>query len=305
MTEQETNGKGKNDKLFKIVAALLLIALIVIGYMMINTKSELKELRLEKEAQRFELQGELDALMSDHEMIKSEYGVLADSMAIKDSIIQANAGEIKSLLNTKYEYYKVKKKLKNLRTIAQGYLHQIDSLYTVNRELTEENIQIKQQFKKEQLKVVGLNKDKELLNEKVSMASVLKAYQITAQALRVKTADKERVTDKARRVEYVKVCFTLSENNILAPGQKELYVRIADPNNQILAYGSGDEYAFQYKGETLQYSTHKSVAYQNESLDLCMYWKNRGGKDALIAGKYVVTVFEGDNEIGQSYFMLR
>lgn len=295
--------KGRNSFLI-IIVVVLIAALALLSWLYLSTKSRLGNMIEEKEVQRIELQLELDSLINEHNNIKLEYGSLSDSLAGKDSIIQANASEIRKLLDTQYEFFKVKKKLDKLRNISQGYLKQMDSLYSVNRELREENEQIRSSYQKEQQRSSSLEKDKEALSEKVSTAAVLKAYKITGQGVRG-SGEKERVTDKAKRVEKVKACFTLSENSLLSAGRKEVYVRIARPDKLILARGKGDEYSFTYKGEILQYSMKETVNYQNQAIDLCLYWINRTSKEDLPAGVYVVTVYSDDTEIGQSSFELK
>lgn len=296
--------KQRRNGFLIIVIAVLIAALALLAWLYLSTRSRLGNMLEEKELQRVELQHELDSLISEHNNIKLEYGSLSDSLAGKDSIIQANAVEIRKLLDTQYEFYKVKKKLDKLRSISQGYLKQMDSLYTVNRELREENEQIRSSYQKEQQRSTSLQKDKEALTEKVSSAAVLKAYKITGLGVRG-SGDKERSTDKAKRVEKVKVCFTLSENPLLSAGRKDVYVRIARPDKTILARGKGDDYSFSYKGEILQYSVKETVNYQNASIDLCLYWINRSTKEDLPAGIYVVSVYSDDYEIGQSTFELK
>ncbi len=299
------NGEKKRKNGFIIIIiAVLIAALALLAWLYLSTRSRLGNMLEEKELQRVELQHELDSLISEHNNIKLEYGSLSDSLAGKDSIIQANAIEIRKLLDTQYEFYKVKKKLDKLRSISQGYLRQMDSLYTVNRELREENEQIRSSYQKEQQRSTSLQKDKEALTEKVSSAAVMKAYKITGQGVRG-SGDKERVTDKAKRVEKIKVCFTLSENPLLSAGRKDVYVRIARPDKTILARGKGDDYSFSYKGEILQYSVKETVNYQNVSIDLCLYWINRSTKEDMPAGMYVVSVYSDDYEIGQSTFELK
>ncbi len=299
------NGENKrrNNTLI-IVVVVLIAALALLAWLYLSTRSRLGNMLEEKELQRVELQHELDSLITEHNSIKLEYGSLSDSLAGKDSIIQADAVEIRKLLDTQYEFYKVKKKLDKLRSISQGYLKQMDSLYTVNRELKEENEQIRSSYQKEQQKSTSLQKDKEALTEKVSSAAVLKAYKITGLGVRG-SGDKERATDKAKRVEKIKVCFTLSENSLLSAGRKDVYVRIARPDKTILARGKGDEYSFSYKGEILQYSIKETVNYQNQSIDLCLYWINRSTKEDLPPGVYVVSVYSDDYEIGQSSFEMK
>ena len=294
----------KKSNILLVVVVVLIAALALLAWLYLSTRSRLGNMLEEKEMQRVELQHELDSLISEHNNIKLEYGSLSDSLSAKDSLIQANAIEIRKLLDTQYEFYKVKKKLDKLRGIAQGYLKQMDSLYTVNQELREENEQIRSSYQKEQQRSTSLQKDKEALTEKVSSAAVMKAYKITGQGVRG-SGEKEKQTDKAKRVEKIKVCFTLSENPLLSAGRKDIYVRISRPDKMILARGKGDDYSFSYKGEILQYSVKETVNYQNKSIDLCLYWINRSTKEDMLPGVYVVSVYADDYEIGQSTFELR
>ncbi|HCT71617.1 MAG TPA: hypothetical protein DF409_12060 [Bacteroidales bacterium] len=302
MNDINVGNKSRNKSL--IIIVILLAAMALLTWLYLSTRSRLGSLLEEKEKQRVELQHELDSLITEHNNIKLEYGSFSDSLAAKDSIIQANAIEIRKLLDTQYEFYKVKKKLDRLRSISQGYLKQIDSLFTVNQELKAENEQIRSSYQMEQQKSSSLLKDKEALTEKVTMAAVLKAYKITASGVRG-SGDKERITDKAKRVEKVKVCFTLGENPLLSAGAKDIYIRIARPDKMILARGRGDDYSFSYKGEILQYTMRETVNYQNQAMDICTYWINRSAKENLPEGVYVVSVYTGDFEIGQTSFELK
>lgn len=302
MNDINTNRKGQSKTWILIV--ILIAALALLAWLYLSTRSRLGTLLEEKEVQRTELQRELDSLITKHNNIKVEYAAFSDSLTAKDSIIQANALEIRKLLDTQYEFYKVKKKLDRLRVISQGYLKQIDSLYTVNRELKEENEQIRSSYQKEQQKTSTLMKDKEVLTEKVNSAAVLRAYKITGMAVRG-SGDKERVTDKAKRAEKIKVCFTLGENPLLSAGAKNIYIRISRPDKLILTRGKGDDYSFSYKGEILQYTMRETVNYQNQAIDLCTYWINRSTKESLPEGMYVVTVYADDFEIGQTSFELK
>ena len=102
--------------------------------------------------------------MLEHAQIKESYGDLSDSLVTVDSVIQANAAEIKQLLNYKWDYYKVKKKLDRLQVISQGYVRKMDSIVVVNEVLTEENLQIKEEIQQEKRKTVIWNKTKKSLS---------------------------------------------------------------------------------------------------------------------------------------------
>ncbi|MCD6113517.1 MAG: hypothetical protein J7J86_09685 [Bacteroidales bacterium] len=305
--EKETPMQKKkiNTSVYKIIIASLGIIVLILAYVLINTNNKNKELLSEKEEQRLELKQELDSLIVQHENIKIEYGELSESLKVKDSIINKNAQEIKKLLDTKYRYYLVKKKLNKLRKISQNYLHQIDSLYTVNKELKNENIKLTKNYKKEQLKNQELSKIKEVLSEKVSTASILKTYNVKAQGIHLRGRKKEVKTYKARRLDKIKVVFTLAENKIIPAGKRTIYVRIAQPDKAILAKGKGDKYSFDFKGEKLQYSIKKEINYENEALEITLYWIKNFSKKPIMPGIYTVSLFCGDNLIGETHLELK
>jgi len=293
--------EARNNKIIWIV--LIAIAVIAAGYFAWNNsemKADYDRLAQEKEAMKTELEGELDSLMLQHEQIKVEYGQLSDSLMTKDSLIMANAKEIKSLLNYKWEYRKVKKKLDKLRVVARTYVHQMDSLYTVNTELVEENKVIKAKYHEAKTMNKNLTQEKAQLTDKIKEASVLKAYNMTAQAIYLKKTGKEKLTNKARRTSIIEVCFTLSKNVVIEPGQKDVYVRIARPDNKILTPGVAEEYVFQYNGEYIQYSIYEQVAYDNEARPLCLRWIKKFKDVEMQAGVYEVTVFANGAEIGST-----
>ncbi|MBN1651752.1 MAG: hypothetical protein JW857_10515 [Bacteroidales bacterium] len=307
MTENKIETKNVQSKSPIYLWVLIAVIALVAGYFMYSSMQKskmLSELTQEKEAQRIELQGELDTLLAEHERIKQEYGDLAEEMTVKDSLIVANAKEIKTLLNYKWEYRTVQKKLDRLRVVAQNYVSQMDSLYTVNSKLVEENLNIKRRYNSEQRRNIVLEKEKEQLSEKIGEASVLEAYNVTAEGVYVKRSGNEVITDKSRRVDKVKVCFTLSKNVVLSPGLKDVYVRIARPDTKILSPGIAEDFVFNYKGEQIQYSIYEQINYDNEAIDLCLVWEKKFEDINMLEGKYDVIVFADGQEIGTSSFIL-
>ncbi len=297
--------KSKHVNLWLYIV-LIVFALGIIGLSiwLISVKNNMGELLVEKEKQKVELEQELDTLMKTHEQIKKAYGMLSDSLSQKDSIIQANATEIKKLLNTKWEYYKIKKKLARLQIISQGYVQQMDSLYTVNHQLTKENFQIKEEIKKEKRKNQQLNQLKNSLDTKVKKAAILSTYNYKVGGIHMAGGKRERPTDKIRRLDRIKICFTLGKNVIVSSGKKTLYIRIARPDKKILTKGRTNEYSFMFDGKRLQYSIMKDIDYQNEPIDICVYW-NRRKTLKMLPGLYHVDIFEGNNNIGHATFTLR
>jgi hypothetical protein len=122
--------------------------------------------------------------------------------------------------------------------------------------------------------------------------------------VRQRGSNREMETDKVRKVERVKICFTLAENKVVESGTKNIYIRIAAPDRKILAKGRGDEYSFVVQGERLQYSIMETIDYQNQNQEICVYWDKRDTQE-LVEGVYAVDIYEGENLIGQVNFTLR
>ncbi len=249
------------------------------------------------------ISNQLDSVVVQHNKIKVEYGALSDSLKVKDSLIQANAMEIKKLLDTQWEYNKVRKKLATLQLVAQGYVRQMDSLYTINRELTAENEKVRAEVRTEKNRNQSLIKDKEDLKEKMNQAAFIKAYDVTAAAYKVKGGNKETVTDKASRTERLKVSFTLGENPLVTAGKRSIYVRIQRPDNVVVQKTKYD--VFTFNGQTIPYSVREDVNYTGKAQNITVIWNKKDNDVPAMKGRYVITVFADDTNIGEGSFELK
>ena len=302
-TEKVSSSKSKGW----MYAILGLLALIIIGlsFWLISLKGNLNTLETEKEQQRADFQAEVDSLLRVHNELKANYGELSSQLAEKDSIIQADAEEIKKLLDSQWDYNRIKRKVTELQAISQNYVHQLDSLYVVNQELIAENERIREEVQEERKQNKNLQREKEELTSKVNMATVLRIYNLTADAVRFKGGSHETETDKAGRTERVRVTFTIGQNDLVESGLKTFYMRIADPNKEIITKGMGDEYAFTYQGELLQYTEKISVNYENKEKDIRAYYIKPTDKD-MLPGYYFVDIYDDhDNLVGQTSFSLK
>lgn len=293
----------KGGIVFKVLTGVFVVATIIAVYFFMTTKTELTGLLEEKEAQRVELQANLDGLMADHNQLKADNGELTATLAEKDLEIQAKAKEIEEALKFKWSFYSVNKKFKELQEVSKGYEVKIAELKEANKELTAENAMVKGKFAAEQQKTSELSKIKAHLTEKVNKASVLKTFKVYATGLKIKSSGKEAATDKARRINNVKVTFGVAKNAIAKAGTRNFYIRIAQPDSKILSDGEGDEFAFSFKGEKLQFSIAKSVEYANDNMMVNCYYAL--GTQKLVAGEYKVEVYEGNNVIGHASFVVR
>ena len=300
------NNKKKNLPiwLYAILGALA-IALVVLLVRNSSLKSDKEALEAEKEMQRLDFQAEVDSLMKVHNDLKNNYGELSQQLDEKDSIIQADAVEIKKLLDSQWEYNRIKKKVAALQQISQHYVRQMDSLYMVNRELVAENERIREEFQNERRQNTNLTRQKEELANKVNQAATLKLFNYSAQAVRFKGNGGETTTDRASRAERIRIDFTVAANDIVQPGTKLFYVRIANPNRAIISKGTGDEYSFKSNGETLQFTEKVRVNYDGKETAVRAYYVKPDAYE-MMPGTYFIDVYEeGGKLIGQTAIDLK
>ncbi|MDR2906825.1 MAG: hypothetical protein LBU91_02410 [Bacteroidales bacterium] len=298
--ESQNPPNPKTIKKLKQAVYAFLIAILLASVCMFWLMRE----KSETYRQNISMKDELAQLMSEYEEIKQENLQFQTQLTERDSVILANSAEIEKLINSQADYRKVKRKLDLLRDVTQDYVRRIDSLLVLNEELTVENFEIKKEISAEREKNRELTKVKTELDEKVTQASTLKAYNIKAFGVRVKGSS-ETETDKAVRSDKLIVEFTLSENKIIPAGTRAIYVRIARPDGEIMAAGDGDAFSFEVAGTVLQYSIKKDIVYDNTSQHIRMWWLNWNAKYPIVAGRYNVSVFTDNQEIGRTSFELK
>jgi hypothetical protein len=217
----------------------------------------------------------------------------------------AQAEEIRGLIASQEDYRRIKKKLELLQNQGREYVHLLDSLYVVNKQLTEENIEIKQTVTRLSKEKEDLSVEKETLEEKVIIAAKLKAYNISLKGFNLKSSGKkEEETSKAKRVKKLKVVFTLSENELFPAGEMNLYCRISLPDGKVLAVGKGEAYSFISDGKQLQYTIKTSVDYDNKAKQITMEWLLRP-EDYAVPGEYTAQIFTETDYIGQGKMILQ
>jgi FtsZ-binding cell division protein ZapB len=273
-----------------IILTLGLIALVVLYY---NQKSKMVEMEQVLTEEKDSLANELKMMMYGYDTLKTSNDTLnAELLRERNKIqrlleIQASNAQL---------IRKYKAEISTMRDIMKSYIVQIDSLNTRNQALTAENTEIKQQMTAVQETNVQLEKTKDELTSKVNIASVIQAKDVVAVALN----KKRKETDELRRLDKVRVCFTLRENPIASAGNKIVYLRVVRPD-QLVITPSPDN-LFEVKGEQLIYSANRAVDYANADVEMCIFLDNTGD---FIAGTYTVELYLDGEKIGDGSFVLK
>jgi hypothetical protein len=294
MNNYETN---KKVPMFLVgtVITLIIIALLLGIKLYINTsqRNAIREDLQYVQTEKKKLEGELNGLIIEYDSLKTNNDTLNTQLVQQQDYIKKLL-RIDASNVTKIKMYQ--KELETLRKVMRSYIVQIDSLNTKNRELTNENIEVHQQLSTVSSNYDALSKKSDELSSTVKIAQKLNAKNIVAEGMNKSS----RSRDRASRVEKIKVCCTVRENPVAKAGTKTVYLRVARPDDVILA--SSEAGTFDFEGNPLAYTAKRDLEYENKDIDMCIFWDKTGD---LIAGTYIITLYAEGYEIGTSTLILK
>lgn len=138
------------------------------------------------------------------------------------------------------------------------------------------------------------------LADVVKDASALQATGLKGFGVIERSSGKQIPTERARRSDKIKVCYTIAKNVLAEAGDKELYVQVIDPNSNVL----GANNQVQFEENTLNYSLISRFNYENRNLNICEF-VTPNNNEKFDKGRYIVNVFNEKTLISTSEFTLR
>ncbi len=289
----------KKPSLWLFVSIILIIVCAILAWKLVTTTKEVTVLTEEKTV----LNDEKATMIAKLEKLQKEYDQLSEENNGLTEMFEKEKAHVEKLLNqirnAEGSVAKYKNQVSQLEGRMKEYEEQIAKLKEENKALIEDNFEIKTSLDStvnENENLTAVNVD---LTTKVNQGAVLTAYDLDASGIKISNK-KEIPTFKSKRAEKVRVSFTLGENTLTTPGQKDVYIRIADPSGKILSKGDGDELSFEFQGNKLQYSIKENVTYQNKAVDMVMYWEKSA---EFVPGTYTVDIFIDGNDIATTQFM--
>ena len=187
------------------------------------------------------------------------------------------------------EITRLKKELKAVRAVLKNYVIQIDSLNRENESLKKENKAVHNKYKEASKKIDNLSEEKQALSEKVTLASQLDATGIQMSLLR----SNGKETNSIKRAKQIEISFTIAKNITATTGEKIAYIRIMQPNQELLVKSNAN--SFVYENRKIEYSISRKFEYTGESHDLTLYWDI---EETLKEGEYNAHIFVDGNMIG-------
>jgi FtsZ-binding cell division protein ZapB len=168
--------------------------------------------------------------------------------------------------------------------------------------LTNENTGLKTEKQALSDTLYSTNVKNKELAEKVTLAAALKAMNITVNAINSRGKERDGGEYKAKRVDKVKISFKLAENPLTKKEDKVIYLRLLDPQGNVIsdmATGSG---VFNFGGKETVYTAKQSVFYDNSGQNVDFIY-SRGAN--YTKGKYNIELYSEGFATGRGSFEIK
>ncbi|MDE6483995.1 MAG: hypothetical protein K2L14_01180 [Duncaniella sp.] len=290
-----------------IILALLLLGAVIFSVTQVSSlKNQVEEANLQNEELRLsneqlQLTNEFDAINAEFRQYEDQATRIAnDTILAKYTAAKAKVEQlIKELNNEKTKNRARIQELQNeigtLKGLLRHYIAQIDSLNKENGALRQENDEVRARNRELTSKVADVEQRNETLTERMTLAEKLNVTGLSITGLK-KNGKTEKNITKAKQL---MVTFTIPQNNSTPVGSKTIYLRIVNPEGQLLGGGM----SFDFEGRSIPATARKTIEYAGDEIPgVTIYWDVN---TTLNPGDYTVELFTDGYRLVSRHFTLK
>ena len=291
--------QSSNNNRAKILIGLLVVLLVSLAGYTFTLIQQNKETVLFLEADKAEVQKELEAIVvSYNEILQDNELKDKELIAARDRIVVLldSVKNYKANLSIINRYKAQVRALKNERT---QLFKRADSLLFVTQRLAIEKDSTTAVLNKTIKVVDSVTTANTQLFNSLEKGALIGITNLDATAIIVRKGGKIKQTKRASRADKIRVCYTIAPNTLAQAGDRVLYVQVINPDNNII----GDKSNITFGQDLLTYSKSEIVFYENKALDVCAI-VGTAGQDVL-KGLYTINIFDAQRQIGSTTLMLK
>ncbi len=256
-------------------------------------------------ADKTNLKENLKMLLFSYDSLEENNSVAIDSINSQRLKINALMEKVEKLdkksKNDWRQIYKLKKEAETLRGIMKGYIHTIDSLNTLNINLSNDLTEKTNKLNSANNQNKKIKKENEALQKQVAIGAVLQINNVLSTGIRVRNSGTQSETTRASKTNMIKTCFSVIENKLANSGNKEIFIRVTNEIGDVLEAPTPLSIIDENK-KKLNMSSKRTINYQNENTDLCVYYEV---ETTLEPGNYKIEIFAEGFLIGETSLGLR
>jgi len=311
----ETNQPQDNRK---VIYGVLIAALILTWGYIFYDKSKTNEQVTQLETKISNIDSARVAIQQDFMNVSAKADSLTnDNLQLQGEMAEQNVqiqklktdigGILKKKNATAAELAQAKSMIGELNGKIDGLFAEIEKLKGENTQLNNANAQLNEEKTQLTTEKQGLEQnlnttkvEKKQLEDKVDVASTLRASNIGITAIKVKGPGNEKETNTAKRADLIRISFVIDENRITPSGTKDIYVVVTGADGTIISEGT----TFNTRDEgTKAYTSKVSVNYeQNKIIPVSFDWKQA---ERYKEGNYKIEIYNNGFKIGQGVKTLK
>ncbi len=254
------------------------------------------------------VEAELKQMSSDYSALQIDNRDIQEKLEASKIRIARVLDSVKYLKPDVYLVSHYKKQLEAIKIENKKILALVDELNTENEFLKQEalrvgeeldqTISLSQSLKSKNSTLSKINKN---YIDKINKAKLLTIDEVSIKGVRrVTNSGNIKTTSSARRAKMLNLCFTIPSNEFASKGQKELYLQILDPKNNVVS----DKGHIEVGETSLIYSEKIVVDYNNTSINKCVFIQPSEDED-LLQGDYYVTIYHNNMLVGKTTLSLK
>ena len=293
-------GKEKTSTGLKVGLGILLVLFLVTAFWASKLYSDKQETEKTLVSEKQQVMNDLNNMAKEYDAAIAEgEATNQDLLAARDRI-QGLMDSLKISQNSVSSLWRYKKKFLALEEEMDILLEENDRLKGENQYLASSLDSTQVQLAERTMFTDSLLVQNTELATVVKDAAALQTVGLVGMGVLERSSGKQVPMERARRSDKIKLCFTVAKNTLTEAGDKELYVQVIDPSNNVL--GSNDQ--VQFNDQVLNYSLISRFNYENRNLNICEY-VSKPEDDKFKAGRYKINVFNDKELISSSEFTLK
>jgi hypothetical protein len=284
---------------YRLIIGSLIVAIAILGVFSFTNYETIKSHQTFLDQEKQLVESELSEMIKRYDAVGETNNTLSSQLAIAKKDLQASLDSLRFLKNDISVILKYKQQLSNLKAKNDVLFKSFDSILEVNNSLEKDNLLAHNQLN-EQIKAnSALQSANESLNNSVKKGALLTANSFKAKAYK-SFLGKNNVTNKAAQAQIIEVCFALAENSLTEKGQKDIYIQILNPKNNVVA----DKGEMKFGTTSLIYSDKQVIDYNNKVVDVCVMIDGDTDDIPFTKGTYFVSIFHKDRKLGSTQIEL-
>ena len=293
----ENSNKGASTAL-KVVIGILLVLFVGTAFYTSKLYNDKKETEAVLVKEKKEVMDELTAMAAQYDAAIGENESMNEEIMAAKGRIQNLMDSLKISQNSVNSLWRYKQKFLDLQNEMDVIMAENDKLKVENSLLATSLDSTKVQLAERTMFTDSLLVQNTELASVMENAAVLQTVGLKGFGVIERSSGKLIPTERARRSDKIRICYTVAKNTLVEPGDKELYVQVIDPKDNIL--GANEQ--IQFDDKTLNYSLVSKFNYENRNLNICEFVSPNGDFEE---GRYVVNVFNKKELVSSSEFTLQ